>query len=91
MLTRQLRELERQAQVIEQAKNNNMNFQITSLAETMSATEFIIELDNRDIHWMWEDCDNVLDYNEGDCNIMVGDMVYQFSDGKLMDVAFTTA
>jgi hypothetical protein len=68
-----------------------MNFQITSLAETMSATEFVIELDNRDIHWMWEDCDNVLNYNEGDCNIMVDDMIYQFSNGELLDVAFATA
>lgn len=63
-----------------------MNFQITTLAETMSATEFIIELDNRKIDWSFEDCDNILDYNEGDCNIMVDDMIYCFSDGELLDV-----
>ena len=28
-------------------KNNNMNFQITTLAETMSASGFIIELNER--------------------------------------------
>ena len=32
-------------------KNNNMNFEITTLAEMNSATEFAIELDNRGIDW----------------------------------------
>ncbi len=63
-----------------------MNFQITSLAETMSATEFTIELDNQNIDWWFEECDNIMDYNEGDCLITIGDMSYQFSDGKLTDV-----
>ena len=67
-----------------------MNFQITSLAETMSATEFAIELDNQGIEWTYDECDNVLDYNEGDCSIMVDDMIYQFSNGELLDVAFAT-
>jgi len=90
MLTRQMRELERQAQVIEQSKTKYMNFQITTLAETMSATEFVIELDNRGIDWGFEDCDNILDYNEGDCNISIGDMMYQFVDGELLDVTEVT-
>jgi hypothetical protein len=63
-----------------------MNFQITSLAETMSATEFAIELDNQGIEWAFEECDNILDYNEGDCMITIGDMVYQFVGGDLLDV-----
>lgn len=63
-----------------------MNFEITSLAETMSATEFAIELDNRGIWWAFEECDNVLDYNEGDCLMRVEDMFYCFTDGQLMDV-----
>ena len=67
-----------------------MNFEITTLAEMNSATEFAIELDNRGIDWSFEDCDNMADYNEGNCNIMVDDMIYQFSDGELMDVMFAT-
>jgi len=63
-----------------------MNFQITSLAETMSATEFVIELDNQDIYWAFEECDNIMDYNEGDCIITIGDMSYQFLNGELTDV-----
>ncbi len=64
-----------------------MNFQITTLAETMNATEFIIELDNRKIDWSFDECDNLLDYNDGNCNIIIDDMAYLFSDGELLDVA----
>jgi hypothetical protein len=63
-----------------------MNFQITSLAEEMSATEFVIELDNQGINWEVVECDNALDYNEGDCIITISDMSYQFLDGELTDV-----
>jgi hypothetical protein len=63
-----------------------MNFQITSLAETMNVTEFTTELDNRDIYWAFEECDNIMNYNEGDCLLRVGDMIYSFSDGELLDV-----
>jgi hypothetical protein len=72
---------------ITQLKTTNMNFEITTLAETMSATEFVIELDNRGISWDFDECDNVLDYNEGTCNIMIDDMAYLFSDGELLDVS----
>jgi len=63
-----------------------MNFQITSLAETMNVTEFTTELDNQGIYWAFEECDNIMDYNEGDCLLRVRDMVYSFSDGELLDV-----
>ncbi len=63
-----------------------MNFEITTLAETMNAKQFTDELDNRGIHWMFEECDNVLDYNEGDCLMRVEDMYYSFSNGELVDV-----
>jgi hypothetical protein len=63
-----------------------MNFQITSLAETMSATEFVIELDNQGIHWEVVECDNVMNYNEDECIITISDMSYQFLNGELTDV-----
>ena len=60
-----------------------MNLEITMLAETMDVTTFTNELDNRNIHWMFEECDNIMDPNDGDCLITVEDMMYSFSDGKL--------
>jgi hypothetical protein len=94
MLTRQMRELERQADVIEQhnqsIKNSNMNFQITSLAETMSTTEFIIELDNRAIEYSIEVMDDQYNANNDECTVMIGDMAYIFNDGELLDVMITT-
>ena len=64
-----------------------MNFQITTLAETMSANEFIIELNERGIDYDIETMDDVYDANNGDCNVAIDDMVYAFSDGELLDVA----
>ena len=63
-----------------------MNFEITSLAEIMNVVEFTNELDNRNIYWAIEECDNAMDYNEGDCLLRVGDLVYSFSNGELLDV-----
>jgi hypothetical protein len=63
-----------------------MNFQITSLAEEMSATEFVIELDNQGINWEVVECDNAMNYNEDECIITIGDMSYQFLGGELTDV-----
>ena len=40
-----------------------MNFQITTLAETMSANEFIIELNERGIDYDIETMDDVYDAN----------------------------
>ena len=88
-----MRELERQADVIEQhskqLKLNNMNFQITTLAETMSATEFIIELDNRAIEYSIEVMDDPYNANSDECTVMIGDMAYIFNDGELLDVLVT--
>jgi hypothetical protein len=52
----------------------------------MSATEFVIELDNQGIHWEVVECDNVMNYNEDECIITIGDMSYQFLGGELTDV-----
>ena len=90
MLTRQMRELERQVDVIEQhnqsIKNNNMNFQITTLAETMSASGFIIELNERKIDYNVKDMSEPNNANEGECVVSIGDMEYVFSEGELYDV-----
>ena len=63
-----------------------MNFQITTLAETMSAAKFIIELNDRGIDYNMRDMDNVNDANEGECVLMIEDMEYVFNDGELYDV-----
>ena len=67
-----------------------MNFQITSLAETMSATEFIMELNNRGLWHSIEVMDDPYNANNDECTIMIGDMAYIFNDGELLDVMITT-
>ena len=67
-----------------------MNFQITSLAETMSATEFIMELNNRAIEYSIEVMDDQYNANKDECTIMISDMAYIFNDGELLDVRVTT-
>ena len=67
-----------------------MNFQITSLAETMSATEFIMELHNRGLWHSIEVMDDPYDANKDECTIMISDMAYIFNDGELLDVLVTT-
>jgi hypothetical protein len=52
----------------------------------MNVTEFTTELDNQGIYWEVVECDNALDYNEGDCIITISDMSYQFLGGELTDV-----
>jgi hypothetical protein len=64
-----------------------MNFQITTLAETMSANEFIVELNHQGIDYDIETMDDVYDANNGDCNIAMNDLVYCFSEGELINVA----
>jgi hypothetical protein len=63
-----------------------MNFEITTLAETMSATEFIIELNEREIDYTVKDMSNIGDANEGECIVSIEDMDYVFSEGELYDV-----
>ena len=67
-----------------------MNFQITSLAETMSATEFIMELNNRGLWHSIEVMDDPYNANNDECTIMIVDMAYIFNDGELLDVMITT-
>ena len=67
-----------------------MNFQITSLAETMSATEFIMELNNRGLWHSIEVMDDPYDANKDECTIMISDMAYIFNDGELLDVRVMT-
>ena len=67
-----------------------MNFQITTLAETMSATEFIMELNNRGLWHSIEVMDDPYDANKDECTIMIGDMAYIFNDGELLDVRVMT-
>ena len=88
MLTRQLRELERQAQVIEQSKNNNMKFQIAALAQSTTASEFMFELDNQGIEYDIEVMDDMYDANQYECSVMVDDVLYVFNDGRLMDTMY---
>jgi hypothetical protein len=68
-----------------------MNFQITTLAETMSASGFIIELNERKINYDVQAMDDPNNANEGDCIVSIGDMCYRFSDGELLEVAFDNA
>lgn len=63
-----------------------MNFQITTLAETMSATEFIIELNERNIDYNVKDMSDISNANEGECIVSIEDMDYVFSEGELYDV-----
>ena len=64
-----------------------MDFQITTLAETMNATGFIIELNDRGIDYIVGEMDNTNDANDGECTVAIDDMVYMFSDGELYDVS----
>ena len=63
-----------------------MNFEITTLAETMSATGFIIELNERNIDYVVKDMSDISNANEGECIVSIEDMDYVFSDGELYDV-----
>jgi hypothetical protein len=63
-----------------------MNFEITTLAETMNAAGFIIELNEREIDYVVKDMSNISDANEGECIVSIEDMDYVFSEGELYDV-----
>lgn len=58
-------------------------------AKAMSATEFTELLDTKAIPWIWDDCDNILDYNEGRCviNIIPTDYNVWFEDGEFVDIS----
>jgi hypothetical protein len=71
---------------ITQLKTTNMNFEITTLAETMNAAGFIIELNERNIDYVVKDMSDISNANEGECIVSIEDMDYVFSDGELYDV-----
>jgi hypothetical protein len=56
-------------------------------AHSLTATEFCGMLDNKDIPWVWDDCDNILDYNEGRCVIEIIELgrMFWFENGKFVE------
>jgi hypothetical protein len=44
-------------------------------------------LDKKDIPWCWDECENLLDYNEGRCIIEAIELgkMYWFEDGKFVE------
>ena len=65
-----------------------MNKTINALAEKMDTLSFINELEARDINFIFDQVDNVMDFNEGTVNLIVGDTSYLFADGELLDVSY---
>jgi hypothetical protein len=59
------------------------NINIDLLAKELDARAFTELLDANDIHWMWEDADDISNPNEGIFHISVGDKYMLFIDGKL--------
>lgn len=56
-------------------------------AHSLSATEFCIMLDKKDIPWIWNECDNILDYNEGRCVVDIPELgkMYWFENGEFVE------
>ena len=56
-------------------------------AHSLSATEFCYMLDKKDIPWVWDECENLLNYNEGRCVIEIIElgMMYWFEDGEFVE------
>jgi len=64
------------------------NKTINTLAETMNASEFINEMGNRNVSLIFDEIDNIMDFNEGIANVIVDDVAYLFIDGKLDSVSY---
>jgi hypothetical protein len=64
------------------------NKTITKLAETMNAEAFINELDARKIDYELDNVDNLIDYNDGMMNVIVGESAILFVDGKLDTISY---
>jgi len=64
------------------------NKTITKLAETMNAEAFINELDTRKIDYELDNVDNLMDYNDGMMNVIVGESAILFVDGKLDTISY---
>jgi len=60
-----------------------LNFEL--LAKELDARAFTELLDANDIHWMWEDADDISNPNDGTFHISVNnsDKYFLFIDGKL--------
>ncbi len=56
-------------------------------AHSLSAKEFCSMLDTKDIPWIWDECENLLDLNEGRCVVEVIELgrMYWFEDGKFVE------
>lgn len=56
-------------------------------AHSLSAIEFCSMLDKKSIPWCWDDCDNILDYNEGRCVIEIIELgrMFWFEDGEFVE------
>jgi hypothetical protein len=65
-----------------------MNFKVTALAESTTASEFMFELDNQGIDYDIEVMDDMYNANQYECSIMVDNVLYIFNDGKLMDMMY---
>jgi hypothetical protein len=64
------------------------NKTITKLAETMNAEAFINELDARKIDYELDNVDNLMDYNDGMMNVIVGESAILFVDGELDTISY---
>ena len=64
------------------------NKTITKLAETMNAEAFINELDARKIDYELDNVDNMMDYNDGMLNVIVGESAILFVDGELDTISY---
>lgn len=60
---------------------------ILEKAKKMKASEFTKFLDEKNVPWIWDDCDNILDYNEGRCVIDVIELgrMFWFEDGEFVE------
>ena len=65
-----------------------MNKTINALAKKMDTLSFINELDARNVDFTFDQVDNVMDFNEGTVNLIVGDASYLVADGELLDVSY---
>jgi hypothetical protein len=61
---------------------------LNAVAEKMDTLSFINELEARDVNFIFDQVDNVMDFNEGTVNLIVGDAAYLFADGELLDVSY---
>jgi hypothetical protein len=56
-------------------------------AHSLTASEFCGMLDNKNIPWVWDDCENILDSDEGRCVIEIIELsrMYRFEDGSFVE------